>query len=459
MLRVSKTIIGALAILAAAGGFSSALAEDDISFPSKLEGHGGPIRSITISKDGMTALTASFDYGIIVWDLDGKQASIRHRLFGHNAAVNDVHFVNGTNEIVSVSDDGSFAIWDSRKGELIRKFDDTADKVLDVTVSSDGQLAAIARWDGTARLFDVKKREEIAILEGHRGNVNAVTFSPDGQVLYTGSYDGTIRAWSRTGEYLDPVYDFGWGINVLETTDDGKNLIFGALDGTLGIVDLASLEYRELKKFDRPVLALAASPDGKTLASGNAAGFIHLYDTESFQPKRDAAGSFGPIWGIAFANNQDGVYHVGLDDFASFHDLSGKGGFQPVQSQFPRRFQLSDAQSVGELEFQRKCSVCHTLTPDGANRAGPTLYDVFGREAGTLPGYDYSQALLDSNIIWNEHTIGDLFDHGPDIVVPGTKMPIQRLKSIERRNELIAFLKTATARKNDQDTKNKSEGD
>jgi cytochrome c len=38
-----------------------------------------------------------------------------------------------------------------------------------------------------------------------------------------------------------------------------------------------------------------------------------------------------------------------------------------------------------------------------------------------------------------------LFDHGPDVVVPGTKMPIQRLKSVERRDALIRFLKNATA--------------
>ena len=58
-------------------------------FPDKLEGHGGPIRSIAVSEDGKTALTASFDYGIIIWDLSPHGAKIRHRLSGHDAAVND----------------------------------------------------------------------------------------------------------------------------------------------------------------------------------------------------------------------------------------------------------------------------------------------------------------------------------------------------------------------------------
>lgn len=416
------------------------------TFPTKLEGHGGPIRAIAISEDRNTALTASFDYAIIIWDLDNGEATIRHRLFGHDAAVNDVSFVPNSDQFVSVSDDGSFAIWDMKTGELLKRIEDTGDKVLDVTVSPDGTRAAIARWDGTARLFDLTSQTEVARLEDHRGPVNAVDFSPDGSTLYTGAYDGIVRAYDgTTGEFQAPLYNFGWGINVLDALDSGNSLVFGALDGTVAKISINDQSFKEVAKFDRPVLALSTSPDGKTIAVGNGAGYIHLYDAETLTQKREAAGSFGPIWGMAFTDNNDGIYHVGLDDFASWHDLSSDATFQPVQSEFPRRFQLSEAQSVGQLEFQRKCSVCHTLTPDGANRAGPTLYDVFGRKAGTLPGYDYSQALLDSPIIWNESTIGELFDKGPDLVVPGTKMPIQRLKSIERRNELIDYLKVATA--------------
>jgi len=112
-----------------------------------------------------------------------------------------------------------------------------------------------------------------------------------------------------------------------------------------------------------------------------------------------------------------------------------------IESEIPRRFQIATGDEPGQLEFQRKCSVCHTLTPDDKNRAGPTLYKIFGRKAGSLPGYDYSKALRESDIIWTEKTVGELFDHGPDVVVPGTKMPIQRLKRVERRDALIRFLK------------------
>ena len=81
---------------------------------------------------------------------------------------------------------------------------------------------------------------------------------------------------------------------------------------------------------------------------------------------------------------------------------------------------------------------------NGKKRAGPTLYKIFGRKAGSLEGYKYSKALIESDIIWNEESINRLFDEGPDKVTPGTKMPIQRMKKIQDRQDLVMFLKKAT---------------
>ena len=110
-----------------------------------------------------------------------------------------------------------------------------------------------------------------------------------------------------------------------------------------------------------------------------------------------------------------------------------------------RRFHQKDALSNGALQFARKCSICHTLdSKDIGRRAGPPLHGVFGRTAGSLKGYSYSKALIDSDIIWNEDTISRLFKEGPEIVTPGTKMPIQKIKKDSDRLDLIYFLKDAT---------------
>ena len=92
-----------------------------------------------------------------------------------------------------------------------------------------------------------------------------------------------------------------------------------------------------------------------------------------------------------------------------------------------RRFHPETGLTNGEMQFARKCSVCHTLKPMAAAVQGHIIRHI-GRKAGSLKGYPYSDALLYSRIVWNEETIDALFREGPDIVTPGTKMPIQRMK-------------------------------
>jgi cytochrome c len=76
--------------------------------------------------------------------------------------------------------------------------------------------------------------------------------------------------------------------------------------------------------------------------------------------------------------------------------------------------------------------------------AGPHLHGVFGRRMGSLPGYAYSERLARGDIIWNAATIGDLFTRGPDVVTPGTKMPVQRVDNAEDLAALLRFLEQAT---------------
>src|SRR5689334_12562261 len=73
----------------------------------------------------------------------------------------------------------------------------------------------------------------------------------------------------------------------------------------------------------------------------------------------------------------------------------------------------------GRLLFA-KCSACHALTP-GHNGRGPTLYHLFGRKAGAVPGYDYSPAMKRAAIVWREDSLAR-FISDPERVVPGTTM-------------------------------------
>ena len=431
--------ISLLALLIA-GLAPAAPAAANGALPDKLEGHGGPIMAVSVSADGSEALSASFDYSLIHWTLGSGK--IIQRLQGHLAAANDVAFVPGEAKAVSVGDDGLVIFWDLASGEITAKVEASTQKILDVSVSPDGRFAAAAVWDGTARLYDIATGAEVARLSGHKGNVNAVAFSPDSTVLYTAAHDGTILSWSvYDGRQQQKLVRHGWGINVLAVTAD--QVLFGAIDGTMAAVQPDTLARIDLAKSERPILSLKVAQNGRLAGFGDGTGSVKIFDAQTLELLQEGPVTYGPVWDFDFVPGTAQLYHVGLDDFIARWQIAPAKRAQ-IQTQLPRRFQVRDSEDPGELEFQRKCSVCHTLTADDGNRAGPTLFQVFGRRAGTLPGYLYSEALLNSDIIWTEETIAALFDDGPDVLLPGTKMPIQRLKSIERRDELIRYLKEAT---------------
>lgn len=439
-------LVAAVAALAPAvlGTDVGAQQEADAEGTLNLSGHGGPVRGLSID-GGHRALSASFDYSAILWDLEAREPEMRTRLIGHDGPVNDAVFL-GADRALTGSDDGTLALWALGTGKMLRRFKGHQAKVLDVAVSPDGRLAASASWDRTVGLWRIADGSLIARLKGHEGPVNTVAFAADGAHVYSGSYDGSIRLWrtdGKTARPVRPVIEYGWGINALRLLP-GEQIVFGTQNGDVRVIDAGSgREIKVLAPHEGPVLALALSPKRDMLATGGADGVIRLWRIGRWAMGETYTNPTGPVWALAFKTRGQ-LYYGGLDDFAIYWSADPRQSFEPIPSTYPRRFQVSGEMSLGERQFARKCSVCHTLTPSDGNRAGPTLHGIFGREAGSLPGYPYSEGLKRSRLVWNEQTISDLFDKGPDHVTPGSKMPLQVITDAHKREALVAFLKKAT---------------
>jgi cytochrome c len=93
---------------------------------------------------------------------------------------------------------------------------------------------------------------------------------------------------------------------------------------------------------------------------------------------------------------------------------------------------------AGEMIYSR-CGACHALAYD---RTGPRHCGLFGRRAGSVPGFAYSDAMKRSKIVWNEKTL-DRFLANPLATVPGTAMGYGGVTDKEERADLIAYLKQA----------------
>jgi len=92
----------------------------------------------------------------------------------------------------------------------------------------------------------------------------------------------------------------------------------------------------------------------------------------------------------------------------------------------------------GEAIYSR-CAACHALAYD---RTGPRHCSLFGRRAGSVPGFAYSAAMKRSTIIWNARSL-DRFIASPISAVPGTAMGYAGVADPQERADLIAYLRQA----------------
>lgn len=92
----------------------------------------------------------------------------------------------------------------------------------------------------------------------------------------------------------------------------------------------------------------------------------------------------------------------------------------------------------GEQIYTR-CLACHALAYD---RVGPRHCGLFGRLAGSVPGFEYSPAMKSSKITWDEKTL-DRFLAKPLTMVPGSTMTYDGVPDPKERADLIAYLKRA----------------
>ena len=412
--------------------------------------HGGPVKGLAVSKNNKLMASASFDYSVVVWDLNPIKEKIT--LIGHDAAVNAVEFSPRNDFLVSGGDDNNILLWSlndiSNINEEIQpiRLGNHRGKIADLEFSSDGKFLLSASWDGTVGVWDLKKRQKIHSLVGHKGPVYSVKYSKDNKYIYSSGYDGEIKLWKvNNGEYVRPLIKNGWGISKFEVDEERNFIAFGSTDGQIKINKFDQDETILNIKEDRvPILSMYYLEKENMISFGNAKGRMIILDTRNWSLVRDFNAVNGPIWDNILFPNDSSLIVAGLDDFLTRWQIFD---FPPKFLERPgpaRRFNPVKEVSNGEKQFARKCSVCHTLVENGKKRAGPTLYKIFGRKAGTLEGYKYSKALIESDIIWNEESINRLFDEGPDKVTPGTKMPIQRMKKIQDRQDLVMFLKKAT---------------
>jgi cytochrome c len=110
----------------------------------------------------------------------------------------------------------------------------------------------------------------------------------------------------------------------------------------------------------------------------------------------------------------------------------------------PAPAQDADAELIerGERVY-RRCVSCH-LIDERRNRIGPHLVGIFGRPAGAVEDFNYSNAMEDSGIVWNEETIA-AYIRDTRGFIPGNRMAFAGLRNDEDVAAVIAYMREASA--------------
>ena len=406
---------------------------------NELRGHGGPVRAIAIAPDGARAVTGSFDSSAIVWALErGVALGV---LRAHEGAVNAVAALpNG--RFATAGEDGRIAIWkadDFAAPASLNKIHSAP--IATLAVSPDGTGLASASWDSTLAVTPLSGGAPRRF-EGHQGNVNGVAFSPDGRMLISAGYDASLRLWPLDGG-APRVSRLNAPLNALAVSRSGE-IAAGGSDGSLFLLAPDGVLRATIEAAEAPIIALGFSPDGARIAAASPRGAVSLFEAASGKLLFTLNGPGLPVWSLAFTPDGRQLLTGGGDRVVRRWDARNGEHLGPVVIDRPADVFAGLDASRGAQVF-KACAVCHTLTPDGENRAGPTLYGVMGRKIGSAPGYRYSPGFAAHDIVWSKETIARLFELGPSTYTPGTKMPEQTVGSPEDRAALVDFIEKAGA--------------
>jgi cytochrome c len=397
------------------------------------------VRAVLAADDGRTLVTAGFDSAIIVWDLASGAA--RRVLRFHEGIVNALAEA-GPGCFASGGEDGRIALWCGEAQSPARVLSGHTGPVAALARSPDRRLLASASWDHSTRIWSLDAPDVPArVIDGHTGPVNGVAFTALGSSIATVGYDGQLRLTPLTGG--QPVARrIATPLNAVLVDRAGEIVVAGA-DGRIGIVsaDLATVREANLDK--GPLTTLALSPDGVLLATAGMRTPVTLLDRTSLTRTAEILGPGLPVWSLAFAggNGRPELFTGGADHAVRrWNPASARPSGAAVAAEAAP--EPKDGER-GAVVF-RACRACHDVSAGASNRAGPSLHGLFGRRIASAPGYAYSEALKRLDIVWTAETVTKLFEVGPTIYTPGTKMPEQRVTDPDDLKALIGWLEKVT---------------
>jgi WD40 repeat protein len=254
-----------------------------------LQGHAAPVSSVAISSDGRTALSASADGTLKVWDM--ASGLLLRSMSSGSSAVTSVAISPDGRWVLSGGADGAIKLWNLSDGSEVRSLHGHDGSVGGVAFSADGRQGLSGGADQTVRVWDLSSGREtrtLTVMQAQVGHVPVqdVAFAPDGHTILALCANGVVEVWElQTSKRAVPIRTFGSSgttSNGMALSPDGRTVASSSGVKTLSLWDVASgKEIHTLDGHGALVSSVAFSPDGRSVLSGSADKTLKLWDVAS----------------------------------------------------------------------------------------------------------------------------------------------------------------------------------
>lgn len=197
------------------------------------------VNSVLFSPDGKTFAAASNDGGVRIWNSQTGELVqlLKHARYGEvlSELVWSIAYSPDSQILASASSDSKIDkykihLWNISDGQLLLTLE-SSDLINSIAFSPDGTTLAAGIDAGPINLYKVADGSQLATLEGHLDSVDSVSWAPDGDQLASGGHDNTIRLWNPlSGDQILLLKGHSDFVSSVAFSRDGKTLASGSND-------------------------------------------------------------------------------------------------------------------------------------------------------------------------------------------------------------------------------------
>jgi len=374
-----------------------------------LTGHGGAVRSVAYSCDGLLLASGSEDGTVRVWDTRTGEEAMSSLLSG-DGMVLSVDFARNNQRIASGTEAGIVCIWDVTTGRAkCQKLSGHSDAVKTVKFSPDGSCLASGSKDKAVHLWNPETGEKLAVLSGHENRINGVAFSPDGDILASIGTRNEMFLWHvSTGTAAGKMK--GAGYDSVDFSPDGK-LMAEAANNVVTLRQYSTKNYIGLLHGSAKIRHASFSPDSRALVATHGNG-LRLWTLESNplkSPWVDLTGHSGAVRWATFS--PCGMYIASASDDCTVRIWSTGSGQSVVQQLVAHEKAVSSVAVSPNGNFIFSGSADHSVRVWNARTGEATLPPLGGhtndvRSVSVSPdGLWIASASDDGTVrLWDAHS-------------------------------------------------------